>query len=570
MSQTNLALGLLHFDVLAAPDPAVRHRYCTQVVLPLLALLKASARFRLTISVSGAGLEFLEEHYPDAIEALCELTASGGVELISTTYCAIAWAAFPARDLRLALQMSQRVHSRLGLQSSGVFCAHEGLFGAGVESIADFCEYALCKDTYLRGVTRMDFIGPIYRLGKLHVIVAANHILNEMASGAISAARRGSEAGLNSFHYDRIEEAVRYGPHSSSGAIEGSLRELGWHWYHAGSAHHFMSRGNPHYWDSFFCEPAWASRVAACLDGLVSRGWQFATVSSFAAALRQALGDVPASPLPAVVEAGWEPRASEGIARWMPGRRGGLPGASAVLAAVWRARAELCHAESRNDADLSEAWREQILAECSRGGPVQGAVFHAEAVLRKCAALAAQSQTAPSAESVAGTAVAAPVETELVGAEGSVSWYQTSPTSFHCEILLRPEGGGYGIRFKRDLGPVCYCPSGLEDQPRQIDLEALRPVTVFLPLANGFVSLARDCHLVRINARCFLPAQLSLEQPWVSFLEEAVADGRTLEWEFALIRGTPIEAAQAANEINNAQCGAANRRHSACAPEAAA
>jgi hypothetical protein len=140
-------------------------------VLPFLRAIASRTEFRVTFEMAGNGLEFLADHYPVAIDLLHDLIAKNKIELISSTYAPTLWVAFPGRDLEQSIKLNQKVLERLKLPASRIFFAREGFFGSGLEVVSDWFDIAVCKDDTLRMFANGAAGRPVYRLGKLTVVV---------------------------------------------------------------------------------------------------------------------------------------------------------------------------------------------------------------------------------------------------------------------------------------------------------------------------------------------------------------------------------------------------------------
>jgi hypothetical protein len=60
-----MALGIFHFNPYWGGDPRMGRRHCGETLGPFLRLLRPRPQWRLDIEVSGAGLEFIHEAYPE-------------------------------------------------------------------------------------------------------------------------------------------------------------------------------------------------------------------------------------------------------------------------------------------------------------------------------------------------------------------------------------------------------------------------------------------------------------------------------------------------------------------------
>ena len=571
-----IALGLFHFNVNeVAGEPSACHRYCTQVVLPFLGTIASRKEFRATFEMAGNGLEFLAEHYPSSIDTLRDLIARNQIELISSTYAPTAWVAFPRRDLVQSIQLNTRVLTSLGLTAAPIFFGQEGLFGPGVESLDNWFDIAVCKDDTLRTLNDATISSPVYRLGKVTVVIGANHLLHEMASVVVNASRQGAAPTCSSFYEAHLQEAVTSSLQSAPEYIEGTVDGVQWHWYHCGSAHPFTTTGVPQNWEGFFCDPEWMTMTSGVLERLLDEGYQLGFIGEFA----RNVASERTPPLPRMIECSWNPKRSRGVYAWMGLHEHRWDAGAALLTLAWRARKKLIETErllSSLDPEgrcelssrIDEIWRHQILSESSdplglspllcevNFGREQG-----DRVLEMCATLMSRMPLglgySGRNESSNGThpdpqlaPADAPIQTELIGAEGQITWRKLSEAEYVCEARFRAEEHTCGVRFQRHSNAITYCPSGAEHQWVVIDEAELPQGEYYLPLTNGLISLNSDLHLVRDNCSVGTAARISTQDDWVRFALEGVAEGRLYEWRFRVIRGSVDEAVHVANRIN--------------------
>ncbi len=138
-----IALGLFHFNVqYVAGDVALCHRYCTQAVIPFLQEIALDRRYRVSFEMAGSGLEFLSQHYPEAIKLLRDLIARNQVELISSAYVPTVWVAFPKRDLVKSVEINRACLQSLGLSAADIFFSQEAFFGPGLKAISHLFKIA--------------------------------------------------------------------------------------------------------------------------------------------------------------------------------------------------------------------------------------------------------------------------------------------------------------------------------------------------------------------------------------------------------------------------------------------
>lgn len=556
-----IALGILSLNIESiAGDPPSAHRYCTQVIAPLLDLLRRESWLRFSFSVTGSELEFLGRGYPALMDEVRALASDGRIELISPLYTPSLWWQFPGVDLDRSVEINRACLDDLGLPLRRVFFAR-GLFGAGLQRLrADF-DYLVCRDDHVAALAAGPTVRSSYGLGSQTVLLAANHILHTLAE----ARARTNDAGdgaLSLFAARHLEDGMRWPVRSSAEVIDFELGGTRWHWFHAGGAHHFTSRKSPRSWEGFFLDEDWLSLVVAGLNHLRQSGFVFGSVAE--------LGSVAAasdpSPMPLLPEFGQVSGPSdldpEGRRVWRSA------GGAAVLSCSWRSRNSLRRREmarapggeasapgEARDA-LWEAWRQQLQAE-SIGATT--AAFPAEAGFGRNSVEAALSAVAQAVAAIGAAnprksprlaAVAeAPLGIEIFGAEGRVGWFAVDDGVFLCQVTLRPEEAICGVRFACEPGRLAYCPSGLEDRIAELDWNALRVAEVYLPLANGLVRIAPDRYLIRINTGSASSARASSE-PWLAFLLDGASESREAELSFLLLQGEPGHALAVAAAVN--------------------
>jgi len=564
-----IALGLFHFNIQdVAGEPAAYHRYCTQVVLPFLRAIASRREYRATFEMAGNGLEFLAENYPAAIELLRSLIAENKIELISATYAPTLWVAFPLRDLEQSIKLNLQVLERLRLPASRIFSAQEGFFGPGVEALGEWFDTAVCKDDTLRHLADEPARRPVYKLGNVTIVIGANHILHELAAGIIRASQEERPLEISSFHEAHIQEAVNSASHSAAEYIDGTAHGMEWHWYHTGSAHHFTTTGAPHNWEAFFCEPDWMAMNCGIFDSLLAQGYCMGFISEWASRMTAEGAEM----LPAMIEGSWSPNRSRGVAVWMGRQEHRWQGGASVLTLAWRARKALRQCESAVDrvvdlvrrrelqCELEEIWKQQILAESSDPmgwAPLPGEVNfgreQSDRVLQMCASLMTRlCPHAPCSEKRTGPRLDTPVvAAEVLGGEGNIEWRQVAEDLYVCEARFRADENFCGIRFRRETDSIVYCPSGLEQQPTTLTLTRFQQPELYLPLANGFVSVRDDLHLIRENCSVAVAARVPTKESWITFAVEGGPEGRVYAWRFFLSRGSAMEAARLANRINS-------------------
>ncbi|HEX5412387.1 MAG TPA: hypothetical protein VFZ27_11085 [Terriglobia bacterium] len=572
-----LALGLFHFNVqYVAGHIQCYHRYCTQAVVPFLETIATNKQYRVSFEMAGSGLEFLARHYPAAIDLLRHLIHRGQIELISSLYAPAAWVAFPKRDLVRSIDLNRACLDRLGLESADIFFAQEAFFGPGLQGVMPWFKVAICKDDYLRYFSTSESLRPVYRLGNLCVVVGSNHLLNELRKLLDENGIGG--IACSPFYRARLKISEGSLNVTSPELITGASGPTEWRWYHMGSGHLFTTWATPADWEGFFADPDWMRLNTGIFDALITQGYQFGTITEFV----RATENQHREPLPNVIEGSWNSEHSKGLYAWMGMQEHSWENDAGVLGLAWRSRHEVRKCEiglercrDRDSAaslarKLDTIWKFQLMAESSDSlgwQPLPNEVGYGEAqadkTLELCAKFLPQaglnglgSQLGTS--ELGGVAVTwqrcsgrPPVTTRLVGGDGEINWLDSDERIHVCDVQFRAGAPESGVEFARTSTLLAYCPSGLEQEPITIDLSAFRPTELYLPLANGLVSLAGDLHLIRVNRFGQVAARISRNNEWVAFCIRGPAEGKYYRWRFVVVRSALEEAVKIANAVNN-------------------
>jgi hypothetical protein len=544
------ALGLFHFNIqYISGDTLFYHRYATQVIIPFLQLIAEDPRYCVSFEIAGYGLEFLAEHYPNAIALLRRLVDSGNIELVSSTYAPTLWVAFPARDLRMSVELNRRTLNRLGLRSAPIFFAQEAFFGQGLREIADLFTVALCKDDYIENYRADVKMHQAFQLGSLKVLVGRRHIrdsLNELQRGRVVT-----------FNLNEDDPSP--------------------FWYHMGSGHHLVCPAHPHAWAQFFAEEDWIQCSRRYFQQLLDEDMQFGAIMEYA----ESISHTSLEPWPFLPEGSWSARRSEGVYTWMGRHTHSWEADSEILGLVWRARrlvrkldkivanSSTTFSNSYQD-ELLEAWRLLIFAESSDSfgwrplrEEVQSGRIAAEEALRCASSLLSRmpidtndSDTTRSldTETVAiipchsGSAIDEQIK--LVGCTGVLRWSSVSPEEKILDIELTATEPSCGVEFLRSSNTFCYSPSGIESEAHVFDPAAFSCDEIYLPLANGYISLSDDLHLIRFNIYGQVAARVCSASNWVSFITSGIHPGKRFHWRFLLLCSDLDMAVARANDAN--------------------
>jgi hypothetical protein len=565
-----VAVGIFHFNLFyVAGDEAGYHRYCTEAVIPFLETI-ATADLRVTFEMSGSGLEFLDRHYASALDLLRTLMARGQVELISATYAPTVWVAFPQEDLLQSIDLNARVLGDLGLRTANIFFAQECFFGPGLERIAERFALAICSVEHFSYFHPQRPPAPLYTLGKMRVLVGGNHLLNDLASR-----HGGWREEMSAQHQARLTKARRTLAPASHVRSAGKLGEVEYYWYHLGSGHHFTTAAQPTDWDHFFCDPEWIHVNLRLLGELQQQGYTLSHLEEFAGLL----ASEPTETMPFVTESSWNSARSHTVYAWMGSQLQPWHQPSTLLGAAWRSRREVKRcatlAERRRSAgqtapseeEIALLWRLQIIAECS--DPLGWSPTHKEVQFGReatdSAYRAARSlrvahgdydlkdplaSLARLEERQTLSVAAAHVPFEFLGANGTSTLKKIRESLQLLDVTFTCEGQDSGVRFERTSPLITYCPSGMEDTLVPVAVDSLAMAVLFLPLANGLISVGRDLHIIRVNASGQMAVRLTKSAPDCVFALRGVPAGRPFRWRFLLHRGADSEAIEIANTIN--------------------
>ncbi len=572
-------VGLFYFNIqYVAGDFHLYHRYCLEAIRPFLEAIVRNPDWRTSFCLSGAGLEFLAQHYPSIIDSLRRLVRQGRVELVASTYTPALWPAFPKRDLLKSIEFYDAAVEGLGLPKPRVFFPHESFFGRGLRCLADRFDLIVCKDDYLSYFLGAENVPHALSLGRAVVAVGSNHILNELRRKFdASGSRRRFPfplADLPPAFRKRLETAPAPAVTPGTGFRDDAGDE--WRWYHLGSGHHFCTCYAPEDRDRFFADPLWIELTESLLNSYLSEGASFATVGEFARAAPRA----PESILERTVEGSLDSHRSGGIYAWMGRQESPVEQDATVLSAAWRARAQLRRIgealngtpESRGlpQRELRDAWSLQLLAESADPlgwAPTPGEVVFgrrtAEEAWRVAQSLRERLRDAGKSPDSAFRRRAAGslsrsgdnqppsfFRFELYGGRGEACTTFFDKDHQLLDIELCADSSHCGVRFPEAGQSVTYCPSAAEDAPVTLSLDNMKPEIIFLPLTNGLLGLEQNRFIIRENSIGYLAAGVCTKERAVVFGAEGLQRGARLHLRFRLLRTTWESAVKLAAAIN--------------------
>jgi hypothetical protein len=570
-----LAVGLFHFNPHWNADSRSAHRHCTESFAPFLNAVRANTHWKVSIEISGSGLQFIQEAYPELIRLLRSLINDGRVELISALYTPSIWVAFPRRDLLTSISMNRLCLEELKLPQSRIFFAQEAFFGGGAACLAELFDFAVCKDDYLAYYYDIDFTNPVFSLEGFRVMVSSNHLLNEIREAIKQDPDIPKRFHLRDGHLAHLNRTTELHDPTSFPASRGTIRGTEWLWYHCGDGNHFGTIHKPDDLERCYYDPIWSALCVNQIESYHEQGYCLATIGELFSRFDYSVG----RELPPLVEGAWNPKKSRGLLCWMGANNTAAEDDAAVLSSISRARARLLTAERAMTSAghtasvrsrLDEAWKLLLHAQISdalgwSAGPqaVQYSLSASEQALIAANQILGDNAPGPVAsldsilnkfEAVRLSEACTLPTPEIFGAEGEGSYTAIAGDSHVYECTFRAIGQERrcGVRFPFEMDDIVYCPSGMEKSPIRIPLRILKPSIVTLPLANGLVQIATGVFLIKDVSSVHVAACIQRDDGRVEFAIEGARHGKIHTWRFYLVHGSIDRAIACANLINSA------------------
>lgn len=547
------ALSLAVLSIGWAPgENQAYHRYCIEIVAPLLRTLRERAEVRLSIAASGCELMFLAAEYPSEYRVLLDLVARGQIEVISPTYAPYSWWHYPGSDLLRSVELNRRDLKKIGIEPSRTFFGADGHVGPGLRRLAGTCDTVVCDGARLPDAPAE---GPaVYDLLGVTLIPASNRISTEIRRHAppdelsffeaSSAFERAATAGSS----ERDSEPCRIG-------------DVEWCWWHFGGAHELCCRHAPTSPHNFFYDPLWAERSLDAIESLGQGGYRLETVGRFAEYVRSRGLQVGSAP--PFLDTPIDIREDLSGGR-EAGRESRRAAQASVLTMGWKTRNALSAVnfrECQSEATL-EAWRQHQMAlfwpslSIAAPGPelIRYCKASAEAAYRQAkVAESLRLGSCPQGPSTARPMQHLPVrplvDVSFFGADASCAWEKLDASTAACHVYLIAEQEECGVCFAGTPKAFAYSPSGLEDELVSLP-EAADKKELTLPLANGLIRLTEDLYLIRINEKWAGPATVLPGEPRVWFTASGLPEGGIFEWSFLVVRATPEHALRMATRLN--------------------
>jgi hypothetical protein len=549
-----LALGLFHFNPYWNLDNRSAHRHCTESLAPLLRAVAAHPAWKLNIEMAGIGLEFVNRAYRAEMELLKELIHRGQVELISSLYTPNIWIAFPGRDLHKSVELNRLCLEELGLPWCRVFFAQEGFFGAGVSTLTEHFDVAVCKDDYLSYYYDLTFGAPCFRLDRMKVILASSHALYELGEALANDPAFARRRGLLHTHRQHLMRASELNRAENFPSAQGECDGTAWRWYHCGDGNHFGTMYKPDELERCYYDPLWSSMFERQMESYEDLGYSFATIGEFAA--RFDLNDAPE--MPPLVDGAWNPRLSDGVFRWMGSNDTAWENDAALLASISRARSRLVAVEHQcpGHPALKQIWKSLLQAQISDAlgwfaGPdaISYSLRASDDVLLAATRLLGRADGPRLQMPEVLLFDTEPPEIEITG-EGS-GGYTTAGDGiaiYDCEFRAVERLSGIRLPFRMES--LVFCPSGIDRSAISVPRNLLKPARVSLPLANGLIQIAPGLFLIKDLGCVHVAGIVDFENARLEFLVRDNALGKRYHWRFYVVSASLEHAVDFACTVN--------------------
>lgn len=565
------AIGMLEltpFEILG--DPLFPKRYCSQVIFPLIGMLEAERRLRVTLASTGSAVEYLAESHPLILKRIRALIEEGRIELLCSSYTNSDWQTFPSSDLRRSHCMTDAILRGNSLPPGRTMIAQQNTYWPAMSGFQQEFDVFLIRDTFLRGRHAARRFPEVARVGDSLLVVAANNLLHDVAARLVS--RKATEA-IGLFTEGRLDAAVEGWAHSDPRFVDITIGEDNWHWFHSGGAHHFTTASGLRNWDSFFCDLDWMRTVQEYFEANLNDGAVFRLVSEFTDAARTLL-----EVLPDLGDAGWGFDSGSDHAYWLEAPEQRMRAVLSWTPLSWRSRTALRKAEAMVkrtppplqpealDIQIETLWRRQLWTEVSPAPnravlpcEVEFIREHAEQVISAATELCFQYGPSGSLENAAapwedgieplkpGVGV---VETELINGEGTVKWFSNENGIHRCEAQFTAEETTCGIGFKLSSSRVDFSGCGDEAEIAKVALSSFDDAGGILLSPTGLYSLGPDVYLIRHNRSLSVGAQVEIRELYLRFVVDFVPEGRHFEWPFTIVQGSASMAIAVAKRIN--------------------
>jgi hypothetical protein len=156
------------------------------------------------------------------------------------------WIAFTRRDLLQSVELNRRCLARLGFPWTRIFLAQEGFFGMGFSALTEHFDVAVCKDDYLAQQGEFNHECPCYTLGGMKLVIASNHLLDELVFSLKNDPDFRVRHELSEAHVRHLLSVGDISDHKNSPARCGHGGALEWLWHHCADGNHIAAIYIPH------------------------------------------------------------------------------------------------------------------------------------------------------------------------------------------------------------------------------------------------------------------------------------------------------------------------------------
>ncbi len=572
------ALGLHHLNIAyVAGDYNSYHRQVTESVIPLLDLLGRHSSWCFNIELSGYSIEFIAKHYPIVLNRLKILIESKQIHLISAEYAPRIWFSFPRKDMLKSIEMNVQILNKYDLKASRIYFAQENFFGPGISSLEDWFDTAIIKDDYFYhlypNLIKDDMQPPYYKLNKQKLVIGWGHILEEMAGKVFK-----SNEHINSEYAHWPENRLNLLGKALTGRLFASKvpfqsqtwNEIEWTWYHFGSSERFSKFWtDPSDPDRYKFEPQWISVAEKCLETYEEQGFEISAIDDFVNAIETNGFNAPIAP--ALVEGSWNMKKSRGGFVWMGQNSNDFHNALEIRNQNSITRKQIMELEQslvieKKPKLLNYLWKLQLLSETSdstgwlpKPCEVEFSLSKSKRIHHIYDLLMNQTNVKPQTFSWSKFFNGKEISFDelyvkcfkVYGVVAKSEFFQINSKTQFIRIEFSTSKNFAGVGFNLTENNVRYSPALLEQAINKINLDALAPKQLCLPLTNGLISIDNNLHVIKNNDLFNLCCIVDKEMKSLKFVVEKEKT-KPFVCEFLLFQGEINDALKLANQLNRA------------------
>jgi hypothetical protein len=590
-------LTLFHWNVqYVLGSPKTEDQLVIQSFEPIVDVYVAHPGWKVTFEMQGYMIEVIAERHPGVLKKLQALQANNQLEIISCHYSDQLVLAYPREDLEKSLALNDAVYAKYGLKVSSVIYLQEGQTGEGVMKVLGQHGRRIAVVTNGWDEFRSNPPSAYYDQNGTTVLMAglgANWLyLGDAELAAVNPGTNpytyyaGHLLGLDWWHKEKPEILK-----NALSGVAGMMRA------HKGLAtiqkwldtvsDVTVYRKNPKTVQEY------SDRIAA----FEAAGGHTAFIADYVADLEKAgIPKPPTGPLLDKMRGNF----TNNVWLWMGDNRDQFAeDDEQVVSGNYRSRSWLAAAEkavawarTHNvaldaglEARIADAWRTQLLGECSDstglGFPlaieVNFGINSAKAVEKTSKEILDQVKSAIHAQKIRVDTRTGEVETSWQQADAGTSvsdgpvpllreggmivertaWRKVSENRYELSLFwtpVLPEKVSFmldhvKIGFISSDPNVTYSPALLDDEFRSYPLSDFAFESIYQPLANGLIGLGNGWYVIKHTAVNHVAARIDKTGHRITF-EVRNPGMRLHNWRFTLVHGTPEEAVRAADEIN--------------------